>query len=177
MLIGRFVSQGQRKRRKSITPQGCAIITDWTAVFTALSAALAIALPLLEYVLRKTFVLPLISILSGLAVIFIGYGIAYFANREIRENWSATIDKTQEQELVTSGIYARIRHPLYLSGILILVGSNIYFTSSWAWVSVLLISIVISIRIPLEEKRLVDRFGKEYNAYQMRSKRILPWIL
>jgi protein-S-isoprenylcysteine O-methyltransferase Ste14 len=74
-------------------------------------------------------------------------------------------------------VYSTIRHPLYLSGLLILVGTNIYFASSWGWVGVLPALIVILIRVPLEERYLVDRFGQEYIAYQKRSKVILPWIL
>jgi protein-S-isoprenylcysteine O-methyltransferase Ste14 len=177
MLIGRFVSQGQRKAKRAPLPQSKAILKDWTALLAALSAAFGIALPVLEAALQETHVSNTWAILVGLAFIAAGYGVAYVANREISENWSATIDKTRGQNLVTSGVYSIVRHPLYLSGFLILVGTNIYFASTWAWVSVPLVLIVLLIRVPIEERYLVERFGQEYIDYQNRSKRILPWIL
>jgi protein-S-isoprenylcysteine O-methyltransferase Ste14 len=177
MLVGRFISQGQRKTKHSLLSQSQAILKDWTALLTALSSALAIALPVLEATLRETLISNMYTILAGLTIILAGYGVSYGANRAISENWSSTIDKTQEQNLVTSGLYSTIRHPLYLSGLLILAGTNIYFTSSWGWVGVLLALIAILIRVPLEERYLVERFGQEYIAYQKRSKAILPWIL
>jgi protein-S-isoprenylcysteine O-methyltransferase Ste14 len=103
--------------------------------------------------------------------------IAYFANREIGVNWSPTIEKTQKQKLITSGIYGIVRHPLYLSGLLILVGTNIYFGSKWAWLGAILTLIALLLRIPVEEKHLIKRFGEAYIAYKRQTKAILPWIL
>jgi protein-S-isoprenylcysteine O-methyltransferase Ste14 len=177
MLIGRFISQRQRKSKHSLLSQSRAITKDWTASFVALSAAVAIALPVLEATMRETTISNVYTSLVGLAIIIVGWGVDYVANRTIGESWSPTIDKTKEQDLVTSGVYAVIRHPLYLSGLLILAGTNIYFGSSWSWFGALLALIVILIRVPIEERRLVERFGQEYIAYQKRTKAILPWIL
>jgi protein-S-isoprenylcysteine O-methyltransferase Ste14 len=177
MLVGRFMSQKQRKAKHSPLSQSRDMLKDWTALLAAISTAFAIALPVLEAALRETSVLNSATILAGTAIILVGYAVAYKANRTISENWSPTIDKTPEQNLVTTGMYSIVRHPLYLSGLLILVGTNVYFTSSWAWVSVLLASVVILIRVPIEERFLVERFGQEYTAYQKRSKAILPWVL
>lgn len=74
-------------------------------MLSALLAALAIALPLVEFTLKVTPISDMYSILAGLVIIFIGYSTAYVANRTISENWSPTIDKTQVQKLVSSGVY------------------------------------------------------------------------
>jgi len=177
MLVGRFISQRQRKTKRSLLSQSQTITKDWTALLIALSAAVAIALPILEATLRETTILNMYTTLTGLAIILLGWGVAYIANHAIRESWSSTIDKTEEQNLITAGVYSLIRHPLYLSGLLILAGTNIYFGSSWAWFGVLLALIVILIRVPIEERQLVGRFCQEYMAYQKRTKAILPWIL
>ncbi len=177
MLVGRFISQKQRKAKHSLLSQSRDMLKDWTALLAAFSTALAIALPVLEAALQETSVPNAYTILAGTAIILVGYGVAYIANHAISENWSPTIDKTQEQNLVTSGVYSIVRHPLYLSGLLILVGTNVYFASSWAWVSVLLASVVLLIRVPIEERYLVERFGQTYTAYQKRSKALLPWVL
>ena len=177
VLIGRAIAQTQRRPKRSLLSHRRAIITDWTVFPIALAAAVATALPVLEATLRETVVWNVYAAFGGLAVIAAGWGVAYAANRVIGENWSPTIDKTEEQNLVTSDVYSVVRHPLYLSGLLVLIGTNIYFASTWAWAGTALVLIAMLIRVPVEERRLVERFGEEYRAYRKRTKAILPWIL
>jgi protein-S-isoprenylcysteine O-methyltransferase Ste14 len=177
MLTCRLISQRQRKTTPSLLSQSQAIARDWTALLATLSASAGIALPIIETTLRETTVVNTGMILAGLALILTGWGVAYAANRAIGESWSPSIDKTTEQKLITSGVYALVRHPLYLSGLLILVGTNIYFRSRWAWLGALLALIVTLTRVPIEERRLAERFGQQYIAYQRQTKAILPWIL
>jgi protein-S-isoprenylcysteine O-methyltransferase Ste14 len=176
MLAGRFFSQRQRHTDRSLVFQSQAIAKDWTALLTALSTAVAIALPVLEASLRGNNITNVWAAMAGIAMILAGWGVAYLANRAIGASWSATIDKTQEQRLATSGMYSVVRHPLYLSGLCILAGTNIYFGSSWAWLGALAALIIISVRVPIEERLLLERFGQEYIDYQKRTKAILPWI-
>lgn len=177
MLAGRLLSLRQRKTKRSLAMQSQTIAGDWTALLVALSAAMAIALPVLEAALRQTATVNISAALAGLAIILVGWGVAYVANRAIGDSWSPVVGKTQEQHLVTSGVYSAIRHPLYLSGLLIVAGSNIYFASTWAWLGALIVLIAIFIRLPIEEQRLVERFGQAYIDYQKQTRAIFPWIL
>jgi protein-S-isoprenylcysteine O-methyltransferase Ste14 len=176
LLIGRFVSQSQRKAGR-LPAQARSILKDPTAIFMALSAVVAITLPLVEVSLRETVSLGLFSVIIGVAFLVLGWGVAYSANRVIAENWSPAIAKTGEQDLVTSGVYSVVRHPLYFSGLLILLGTNIYFESTWAWLGVLLTFVITVYRIPLEERRLEERFGQEFIDYKRRTKAFIPWLL
>ena len=177
MLAGRLVAHRQRRTRGSVLAQSRAAVRDWTALLTAFSTAIAIALPVLEAALGETAVSNTYMILAGLMIIAAGWGVAYVANRAIGENWSPTIDKDEGQKLITSGVYSLIRHPLYLSGLLVVVGTNVYFESSWAWLGALAASVAVLLRLPLEERRLVERFGKAYTVYQKRTRAVLPWLL
>lgn len=175
IVLGRFLSQmhrkhiGQKQSWKSI-------VKDFTAIISVLATAIAMGLALLEAALREDAILQLIPIIIGVVFIIIGWVIAYFANREIGVNWSPIIEKTKRQELVTSNIYGFVRHPLYLSGFCILIGTNLYFSSKWAWIGSVIVVITILIRIPIEERNLKERFGDEYIAYMKKTKRIIPWI-
>jgi len=131
MWTGRFLSQRQRRNKQSLSSQWQSIVNDPTAVISGLLMAIAIGMALIEATLRQNTALQLNTALVGVAILVVSWGIAYFANREIGIDWSPTIEKTQKQKLVTSGIYGIIRHPLYLSGLLILVGTNVYFGSKW----------------------------------------------
>jgi len=176
IFTGRLLSQRQRRRRQSLSTQWQNMVNDPTTLASGLLVAIAIGMALIEATLRQNITLQLHTALIGVIILIVGWGIAYFANREIGENWSPTLEKTEEQKLVTSGIYVIVRHPLYLSGLLILVGTNVYFGSKWAWLGTTLVLIVILLRIPIEEKHLKERFGEEYIAYKRRTKAILPWI-
>ncbi len=175
-IVGRFISQGQRKPRHSLQLQSREILKDWTAILVALSAAIAIAWPVLEAALREDVKVSVYTRVGGLLAMVVGWGVAYAGNRTIAASWSPTIAKDKAQELVTSGIYATVRHPLYLSGLLILVGTNVYFGSRWAWLGAAVGFISIVIRIPIEERQLVQRFGQEYVDYQKRTQALVPWI-
>ncbi|MFB2875463.1 methyltransferase family protein [Floridanema aerugineum] len=79
--------------------------------------------------------------------------------------------------LVTTGIYSQVRHPVYLSYVLFLVG---YCTILQSFVS-LVISVVsctiwVKNRINIEEKMLIEKFGDRYQAYQHKTKKIIPFI-
>jgi protein-S-isoprenylcysteine O-methyltransferase Ste14 len=78
------------------------------------------------------------------------------------------------QYLVTTGIYARVRHPLYLAGILVFT-FNPYITRNWLTVSAMAV-IYFLIGAFLEERRLLARFGDEYRRYAERVPRFIPRI-
>mgnify|MGYP000952198682 FL=1 len=173
MLIGRAFSHGRRGRLP--LAYGRAILRDPTAILAGLAGALAVALPVLEGVQKDSSFRH--SSCVGLALILVGHGVVYTANSALGANWSPTIEKTEGHQLVTGGIYGVIRHPLYLAGLLITVGTNVYFASSWSWIALLPVLAVLWIRIPMEEKQLVARFGERYTGYRKKTKAILPWLL
>lgn len=176
VLIFRFVSQSQRKSNRVPFSQWGRILEDPTAIVTVISVALGIGMAVAEGASQPDRTIRLYSRLVGLALVLVSTLINYIANREIGENWSPSIKKTEEQALVTSGIYAVIRHPLYLAGLVLLIGTNIYFGCTWAWIGVALMLSVILLRIPLEEKHLEERFGEAYLAYKQQTKAIFPWL-
>lgn len=77
--------------------------------------------------------------------------------------------------LVTDGIYARVRHPIYLAFLLMQI-SLLFLTSNWfiGLCGIAIIVAVIAIRIPEEERLLAGRFGDEYRNYQKRTGALLP---
>ncbi|MBN1931936.1 MAG: isoprenylcysteine carboxylmethyltransferase family protein, partial [Desulfobacterales bacterium] len=151
-------------------------VRDPTAITMALSVFIGFGMPLLEAALRETSIQTWMRV-TGIALMLIGFSIGYSANRIIAKNWSPVIDKTQEQQLVKLGVYSVVRHPLYFSGVLLLMGTNVYFGNSWSWLSTLLVLVVTLYRIPIEEKQLASRFGQEYADYKRQTKALIPWIL
>jgi protein-S-isoprenylcysteine O-methyltransferase Ste14 len=113
-----------------------------------------------------------------------GVGIAilsliYFRkiHKELGANWSPTLEIKVQHQLIKTGPYKSIRHPMYTQIWMwaiaqALIVSNIYagFSGIIAW------GIVYFIRVPKEEKMMQEYFGKEYTEYMARTGSVLPKI-
>ncbi len=88
--------------------------------------------------------------------------------------WSAQLQLKKNHRLVTTGPYARIRHPLYTA----MVGwclSLALLTANWIFVAVCALSIGgLLWRVPKEEQMMIKAFGEEYKAYMQRTRRFFP---
>ena len=88
--------------------------------------------------------------------------------------WSAQLQLRQEHQLVTTGPYARIRHPLYAAmfGWALAVA---LLTANWIFVAFAVLSIAGTlVRIPKEEQMMLETFGDDYKAYMQRTGRFFP---
>lgn len=77
-------------------------------------------------------------------------------------------------KLITSGPFALVRHPMYLSLTLMMLGITLFNFHYQTLAGLTLIVIVISIKALKEEKLLIEKFP-EYRAYMSRTKRVIPW--
>ena len=88
--------------------------------------------------------------------------------------WSAQLQLTKAHHLVTTGPYARIRHPLY-AGIFGWCVALSLLTANWIFVAVCVLSILgLLWRVPKEEQMMIEAFGGEYKAYMQRTGRFFP---
>lgn len=92
----------------------------------------------------------------------------------IGSSWRIGIDEEHTDRLVTEGVYARVRHPIY--GGLQLAAAGVFLLAPNAYFAIALVGIVLgTIRQALaEEAFLARRFGEAYGAYVKRSGRFLP---
>lgn len=82
----------------------------------------------------------------------------------------------QTTRLVDSGIYAWIRHPMYLSLILLAWGAAIKDLTWVTLVLALFVSLCLYVTARKDEEECLEHFGAEYVAYMQRSKRFLPFL-
>ena len=88
--------------------------------------------------------------------------------------WSAQLQLTKAHHLVTTGPYARIRHPLY-AGIFGWCVALSLLTANWIFVAVCVLSILgLLWRVPKEVQMMIEAFGGEYKAYMQRTGRFFP---
>lgn len=111
----------------------------------------------------------------GLVLFVLGLAFAIWARVHIGRNWGTPMTQKEEPELVTSGPYRLVRHPIY-SGILA-AGVGTAIGLSWLWlVAVLLAGIYFVYSATVEERYMTEQFPDAYPAYKRSTKMLLPFI-
>jgi protein-S-isoprenylcysteine O-methyltransferase Ste14 len=92
------------------------------------------------------------------------------------QRFSGLVAIQNEHRLVTTGIYATIRHPSYLGLLMTTAGWALVFRSGVGLIiSALLVPIILG-RIRAEERLLASQFGAEYEAYRARTSRLIVGV-
>lgn len=88
--------------------------------------------------------------------------------------WSSDLEVQEEHQLVTSGLYQWIRHPMYTALLLFYAGTSLT-AANWLVLIPNFASIIIMLaRIEKEEEMLLKKFGQEYLDYKERTGTLLP---
>ncbi len=114
--------------------------------------------------------------IAGIVFYLLGAALLIFSKRHLGRFLVVDIMVSKEHQLITTGPYARIRHPIYTAVILLNI-SVVLFTLNFLLVLNLFAAIAIAnYRATIEEALLSsqDAFGSEYKRYMMRTGRFLP---
>jgi protein-S-isoprenylcysteine O-methyltransferase Ste14 len=112
----------------------------------------------------------------GLVLFAVGLGLAVWARINIGRNWGTPMSQKDDPELVTSGPYRLVRHPIY-SGILV-AGIGTAVALSWSWlIAVALAGIYFVYSATIEERNLTEQFPDTYAMYRRSTKMLVPFIL
>jgi protein-S-isoprenylcysteine O-methyltransferase Ste14 len=111
---------------------------------------------------------------AGFALGVITVGFWSWAQIHLDTQWSAQLQLKKSHHLVTTGPYACVRHPLYVS-MFGWAASVSLLTANWIFIAVCVLSIAgIVGRVPKEEQMMLDAFGDEYKVYMQRTGRFFP---
>jgi protein-S-isoprenylcysteine O-methyltransferase Ste14 len=115
------------------------------------------------------------GVVIGDVLFAIGFG---FIGRVYRENTysSATVEVTADQRVIDTGPYAVVRHPMYASALLYLIGTPLALGSYWGFLGLAFMLPFLVWRL-LDEERLLGRELPGYAAYQARVRyRLIPGL-
>jgi protein-S-isoprenylcysteine O-methyltransferase Ste14 len=111
----------------------------------------------------------------GLVLFALGLGFAIWARLHLGRNWGTPMTRKDEPELVTSGPYRLVRHPIY-SGILV-AGVGTALALSWLWLTaVVLAGIYFLYSATVEERYMAEQFPDTYPVYKRSTKMLVPFI-
>ncbi|MEO6998493.1 MAG: isoprenylcysteine carboxylmethyltransferase family protein [Terracoccus sp.] len=111
----------------------------------------------------------------GLAFCALGLGFAIWARLHIGRNWGTPMTQKNDPELVTSGPYRLVRHPIYSGVLLALVGTALAL--SWVWLTAaVLAGIYFVYSATVEERYLTEQFPDAYPLYKRSTKMLVPFV-
>lgn len=114
---------------------------------------------------------------TGLVLFAMGVSLRFWGILHLKSQFTRHVTVREGDEIVSSGPYRMLRHPLYTALLLIGIGMALFCTSLIA--AVLGGAVVIWTllkRISYEEKLLVEKFGPEYVQWMKRRARLIPFI-
>ena len=110
------------------------------------------------------------AVLTALGLLF-----AVWARVYIGRNWSGVVTIKQGHELIDTGPYALVRHPIYTGLLVAFIGSAVA-RGEWRGVLAVLVAwAALWRKLRLEERWMTERFGEKYVAYCGRVPALVPW--
>ena len=97
------------------------------------------------------------------------------SHADLGRNWSPGLEVREDHSLITRGVYARIRHPMYAAIWISVLAQPLLIQN---WIAGFLVAPAFAamwfIRVPKEEAMMRLQFGKAWEAYCVRAGRLLP---
>ena len=116
-----------------------------------------------------------VGFLVGMAAIAVGAWLLVRGVADLGRSLSPMPRPRADGRLIESGIYARLRHPIYAGMIFASFGWSVLTGSIGAFVAAFALAVFLDAKARREEMWLLERYG-EYADYRRRSKRFLPGI-
>lgn len=111
----------------------------------------------------------------GLAVFLLGLALAIWARVYLGRNWGTPMSQKVDPELVTTGPYRYVRHPIYSGIILGMVGTTVAISLYWL-VAVVLLGAYFVYSATVEERNMEALFPETYSAYKGSTKMLIPFV-
>ena len=111
----------------------------------------------------------------GYGIFIVGIIIALIAAINLGKNLTPLPRPKENAELVQTGLYRLVRHPIYFGVIVLSIGWGLIQQAALVWLYVIVIAIFFDIKSRKEERWLVALFSP-YADYQGRVRKLIPWV-
>jgi protein-S-isoprenylcysteine O-methyltransferase Ste14 len=113
----------------------------------------------------------------GDAICVLGLFVTIWARVTLAGNWSADVTFKQDHELIRTGPYQFVRHPIYTGLLLMCIGTAITGGRLHHWLGLPLIALGFWIKLKQEERLMMQHFPDQYPAYRKEVKALVPFII
>lgn len=113
----------------------------------------------------------------GMLLMVIGLTVRIHSILTLKQFFTYSVSKVENQKIIGTGLYKFIRHPGYLGQLIIFFGISTSISNLLSiFVMMVLVTVGYVYRIRVEERFMVEELGEDYVNYQARTKRIIPKI-
>lgn len=147
---------------------------EWTCYAVAIPFKAMLAASIVEHISSQTQP-SAAAVASGIFLAVAGIIVRIRGHIELDGAFSQYVEKSAGQKLVQSGMYSKIRHPMYAGSILLFIGMPLVVAAAWTWIFSAFGIIGIFVRIRKEEAFLVEELAG-YKEYAENTWRLLPYV-
>jgi protein-S-isoprenylcysteine O-methyltransferase Ste14 len=112
----------------------------------------------------------------GAAITVSGILVALWARFLLGRNWSANVTIKRDHQLIRTGPYALVRHPIYSGFSLAILGTAIAFGEIRDLIALVLAVTGWRLKLVVEEQFMMEQFGAEYVDYKRHVKALVPFV-
>jgi protein-S-isoprenylcysteine O-methyltransferase Ste14 len=112
----------------------------------------------------------------GAAVTVAGLLFAVWARQHLASNWSSSVTIKEGHELITTGPYAVVRHPIYTGILTGFLGTAIAVSQVRGFVGLVVLFIGFWAKLRLEERWMRSQFGETYATYAHHTAALVPYL-
>ena len=143
------------------------------------SAVVLLAFPNIPLSLLDERFIPLgiMRFWMGCAITLCGLLFSIWGRHHLGTNWSQAVTVKEDHQLITSGPYALVRHPIYTGLLLAFLGSAVALGKWRGLLAVVLVFAVLWHKLRLEEKWMRAEFGESYMSYSKRVAALVPHVI
>ena len=169
ILLNRLVRSGSADKKNQ--DKG-SLIFIWIMIALAITSGILLS-KFIKIPISNQLLIPNI----GLLTIVLGIILRFFSIWTLGKLFTVDVTIRNNHKIKKDGLYKVIRHPSYLGSLLSFIGFGLSLNN---WLSIIAITFFIMTaflyRIKIEEKALIDHFGKDYLDYKKKTYRLIPWV-
>jgi protein-S-isoprenylcysteine O-methyltransferase Ste14 len=113
----------------------------------------------------------------GVIAVICGFWFAIWARRHLGRYWSAMVTLKQGHQIIQSGPYRLVRHPIYTGVLLAMAGTVITIGTLPSVCGFVVLVGAFIFKLSAEERLLTANLGSEYTEYQKRVKALIPGLI
>ena len=142
----------------------------------ALTAGAAFFIPFFAGHNLTLLKLPVFFRYLGIVMFLSGLIIRRISILRLKRQFSIYVAIQENHQLITTGIYSKIRHPIYLGAVFSLIGFVLVFPTLLGFLFIVIYSMLLTHRMAQEERLMLKHFGSVYEEYVSKSYRLIPHI-
>ena len=105
-----------------------------------------------------------------------GLLFAVWAREHLGSNWSRSVTIKEGHELIASGPYSVVRHPIYTGILAGFLGTAIALSQVRGFIVFLLIFFILWVKLRMEEQWMRSQFGETYATYAHQTAALVPYL-